>query len=208
MSESTGGFRGLLGIPQLYDALQSALGAGRFRAIVARDYVQAGVGDRLLDVGCGTGQMARFFPQADYLGVDLSERYVAFARARFGAWGRFVCGKAQKLPPEVAGSFDIVLAVALLHHLGEEEAMSFVRSAHGLLRPGGRFITVDPCYASGQSPVARFIIDRDRGLMVRDPGGYEQVAHAAFSHVQSEVRHDLARIPYTHCVLVCHRTEP
>src|SRR5208337_1602463 len=40
--------------------------------------------DRVLDVGCGSGSMsrliARSFPQADVVGVDLQEQYLDFAK--------------------------------------------------------------------------------------------------------------------------------
>jgi 2-polyprenyl-3-methyl-5-hydroxy-6-metoxy-1,4-benzoquinol methylase len=43
-------------------------------------------GDRVLDVGCGTGSLTRALPQigniASCTGVDLTEAYVEFARSR------------------------------------------------------------------------------------------------------------------------------
>ena len=39
---------------------------------------------RVLDVGCGPGTNTRHFATSDYLGVDLNEKYVEYARAKFG----------------------------------------------------------------------------------------------------------------------------
>ncbi|HYJ69452.1 MAG TPA: class I SAM-dependent methyltransferase [Nocardioidaceae bacterium] len=65
-----------------------------------------GSGDRVLDVGCGTGQMtravARVADTGDALGVDNSPRMVAQARALSDEEGldnvRFECGDAQSHP--------------------------------------------------------------------------------------------------------------
>src|SRR5581483_7609620 len=43
-------------------------------------------GDRVLDAGCGSGAIARLiarsYPQAEVIGVDLREHYLDFARTR------------------------------------------------------------------------------------------------------------------------------
>ena len=74
------------------------------------------------------------------------------------------------------------------------------------LGPGGRLVTIDPCYAQGQSPIARWIISHDRGTFVREEKGYRGLAERHFGRVRSQVRGDLLRIPYTHCLMIC--TEP
>jgi ubiquinone/menaquinone biosynthesis C-methylase UbiE len=52
-------------------------------------YLPVSPRDRVLDAGCGSGSMsrliARTYPQADVVGVDLRERYLDFARSRASA---------------------------------------------------------------------------------------------------------------------------
>lgn len=74
-----------------------------------------GARDRVLDVGCGTGNAALLAAAAgaDVVGVDCSERLVAVARQRAAAAGlfaEFLVGDALALPVADA-SFDIVLSV-------------------------------------------------------------------------------------------------
>ncbi|MGH3264643.1 MAG: hypothetical protein ACRDNS_21920, partial [Trebonia sp.] len=95
----------------------------------------------------------------------------------------------------------LVLAFGVLHHLDDRQAKEALRlAARGLARDG-RVVTVDPVYAPGQSHVARAIIARDRGQHVRTLDAYEALAREAFSTVQAVVRHDLLRMPYSHCIL-------
>jgi hypothetical protein len=55
----------------------------------------------------------------------------------------------------------------------------------------------------GQAWGARLLLALDRGRHVRDQAGYEALAHSAFDHVESGLRHDLVRLPYTHLVMEC-----
>jgi len=66
---------------------------------------------RVLDVGTGTGSIPRLlaerYPDAEIVGVDVSERMVDEARRNVGARARFQVADAQRLPfPD--GSFDLV----------------------------------------------------------------------------------------------------
>ncbi|SDE90117.1 Methyltransferase domain-containing protein [Blastococcus fimeti] len=91
--------------------------------------------DRVLDVGCGAGALARRLaatvPQVD--GVDRSPEMVAEARRLSPPNCSFDLGDALAL--DVApGSYDAVVSSAVLHHLPLAEALP--RMA-GWLRPGG-----------------------------------------------------------------------
>ena len=62
------------------------------------------------------------------------------------------------------------------------------------------FSTIDPCYVSGQSAIAKFLIDNDRGKYIRDQAGYERLI-SCVGKVRSRIFHDLLRIPYTQIVM-------
>jgi hypothetical protein len=47
------------------------------------------------------------------------------------------------------------------------------------------------------------LIKMDRGKNTRTPDEYVRLARGEFSSVQSVVRTDLNRFPYTHCILTC-----
>jgi ubiquinone/menaquinone biosynthesis C-methylase UbiE len=99
-------------------------------------------GMRVLDVGCGGGQfairLARRFPDARIVGLDLSPEQVARARSR-GASLRdrvsFVEGTAVELPFGEA-EFDVVYSIGSIKHWPDRERG--LRECARVLAPGGR----------------------------------------------------------------------
>jgi len=96
-------------------------------------------GDRVLDVGSGTGSLAlavlQEAPASRVVGVDPSPAYVAHARTRAGG-GRvtFEVGDAQRLRfPN--GSFDTSLALLVVTFIPDRAAA--VREMARVTRPGG-----------------------------------------------------------------------
>lgn len=138
--------------PRRYD-LTVALGlAGRgrrFRGYVA-DVLGVDPGDRVLDVGCGTGTLAlrlaeRAGPQGVVSGVDASPEMIAAARAKARARKvapTFQVATAQQLPfPD--GSFDAVVSSLMVHHLPEMDRVGAIREMLRVTRPGGRLLIVE-----------------------------------------------------------------
>lgn len=192
-----------LAIPWLYRLSQSLAG-GAGRATFVREYVRARSGDRVLDVGCGTGDLLETLPAGvEYVGFDLSERYVEAARARYGARGTFHCRPVGREAVAEPGGFDLAVACGVLHHLDDGAAGELMELARRALRPGGRLVTLDPCRFDGQTALRRFVVSLDRGRHVRAPERYRELAGASLSEVRLTVIEDLIRLPYTHVVLEC-----
>ena len=101
------------------------------------------------------------------------------------------------------GTFDLVMAIGVIHHLNDAQAAKLFELARRVLRPGGRLVTFDGCYVPRQSRIARWMLAHDRGRFVRTQEEYLRLASAHFSKVESQIRHDLLRIPYTHLILRC-----
>jgi SAM-dependent methyltransferase len=195
--------RSILETPAVYLAYQSLVGGVRARKICIRDYVRHAPGSVVVDIGCGPGYTTRWLPQSEYYGFDICEPYIAYARRKFGQAATFQCElftteTAAALPP-----VDVVLMMGLLHHLDDTECLELLRLAKSTLRPGGRVITLDGCYRQGQSPIARYLLDSDRGKYVRKVEGYERLAKKVFPEVAPAIREDLFFIPYTCVVLTC-----
>ena len=144
-------------------------------------------GAKLLDLGCGTGQLSRRLCEdgATVVGVDQSVRMVDRARAQHGDVDglQFVHGDARELPavlgPDAAGSFDAVFSNAALHWIPAEDHDDVLDGVSGLLTPGGAFVAE----LGGRGNVERIVgaVEaelRRRGYAVENPwyfpsvGGY------------------------------------
>ena len=101
----------------------------------------------VLDLGAGTGLFASFirqrYPEARLTLVDLSERMLDVARARFEGDPRvrFVVADYTKL--EGAASYDLIVSSLSIHHLTDEEKAALYRNVYAMLRPGGIFVNAD-----------------------------------------------------------------
>jgi SAM-dependent methyltransferase len=94
---------------------------------------------RLLDAGCGTGELAERAAAVlgcDVVGVDQSERMLELARAR-GV--EAVRADVVELPFH-DGSFDAVSASWMLYHLPDVDRA--LRELRRVLRPGGRLVAL------------------------------------------------------------------
>lgn len=98
MAQITSGLRSILSNPNVYDFLQNVLGAGKLRKELVRKYVRPYGGMKILDIGCGTGEILEYLPAVDYLGVDLSETYIRSAVDPYGERGEFHVGRADSAP--------------------------------------------------------------------------------------------------------------
>jgi ubiquinone/menaquinone biosynthesis C-methylase UbiE len=107
-------------------------------------------GARVVALGCGWGTLS--FALADrvgeVVGVDFSEKSVAFCRRRLEREGkgrvRFLLADAGGTGLE-GGAWDLVLAADLFEHLYPDDSVRVSAEAFRLLKPGGRFSVWTPC---------------------------------------------------------------
>ena len=97
-----------------------------------------------LDVGCGTGVLAERLDEAGYemTGVDPSEGMLDVLRRRSPAIGAVQASGASL--PLSDDSFDLVLTVAVLHHIADpEDVRQTLAEMVRVLKPGGRVLVWD-----------------------------------------------------------------
>lgn len=196
--------RSILAVPAAYRMWTNVVTGDTWRKHVA-EYIRPKQGDRVLDMGCGPADILTYLPEVDYVGIDISEEYIAAARERFGSRGRFECKAVRDVAIDEPSSYDLVLSTGVVHHLDDDEAARLFESARDALKPGGRLVTYDGCFVEGQSAVARRLLKMDRGQYVRIREAYTALASKAFSDVKVHLRHDMLRIPYTHIIMECTR---
>lgn len=201
------GWRKLLTHPQVYDAVQWTLGGPDAMSRYVREVIRPEPGARILDIGCGPGSIVGFLPKTvRYTGYDMNADYVLAARRRFRGQAEFFQGRVGATSPlPDAGSFDLVTANSLLHHLDDDDVHALMEAARVHLRPGGTFVTLDPVRVGGASPIARLLVGMDRGHRVRSAEGYRALLASAFDVIEDRVLDDLLRVPYTHYAARCTR---
>jgi ubiquinone/menaquinone biosynthesis C-methylase UbiE len=140
-----------IGTPRMYDLVTAVLFAGRrrqaFRALAMAS--GARTGDRILDVGCGTGYFVRMLaeiagPQGAVVGVDAAPEMIAHAssRSRAAANVSFEVGSAGALSFPDA-SFDVVVSSLTMHHIAPAEQLAAVQEMRRVLRPGGTLLIAE-----------------------------------------------------------------
>lgn len=97
----------------------------------------------ILDIGCGGGlftiRLARRYPQAQVVGIDLSSEAIAFAQEHLKHASpslsnlKFIHCSAAELPYSPQ-QFDIVTATLVCHHLTNEELILFLKQVSPLAK--------------------------------------------------------------------------
>lgn len=195
MSQITTGIRSILSSPLVYNSFQALVGTPNMRRYVIKKNITSGINYKILDIGCGTGELIEYLPKGfDYTGFDLSNDYIEYAKKKYGKLGSFQCMDVNDYG-ENAAQYDVVLIFTLLHHLNDAEAKTILKKAHQCLKPGGFTLSVDGVYFDGQDKLAKYILSKDRGQHIRHRDDYIKLAKDSYSSVEVEVKSNLFRMP-------------
>jgi len=141
-----------------------ALGRGKKDLLVERGLTRS---SRLLDVGCGTGQLTAALEEylgsgATYVGTDIALEAVDFCRQRHRRSNfRFVQSELTRVP--LAGEqFDWVYFGSVFTHMYPTEITALLADLARLLAPGGR-VVADAFFEPGIGTSRG-----DRGMVVID----------------------------------------
>jgi len=124
-------------IARRYDLLNDVMTLGLHRHWKQRLVELAGNPHDVLDLCCGTGDIALRF-ECQTVGVDFTEEMLRVAQSR--AAGNWVRSDALRLPFR-EGSFDVVSIGYGLRNLADIERG--LREIYRVLRPGGKLLSLD-----------------------------------------------------------------
>jgi len=135
---------------RVHEALVGLFFAGRRRAVYNRLVAlsEARHGDRVLDLGCGSGYLSRAVaeaigPDGTVVGVDPSEEAIESARRLTHLSNcTFAIGTAAELV-DPDNSYDVVVTSLMVHHLPEAMRVQAMREMFRVLRPGGHVLIAE-----------------------------------------------------------------
>ncbi len=134
---------------------------------------------RVLDVGCGPGTNTAHFGRMDYVGVDVSERYIRSARRRHRRTF-FVADVSRPFVRDV--TFDCILSNSLLHHLDDRSVRATLRNLRALLASDGHLHVLDLVLPKSWS-VAYVLAKSDRGDFPRSLNQWRELLCQYFEPV-------------------------
>ncbi len=124
-----------------YDTVMNIVGHGNSLETLA-ERIDLEAGDKLMDLGGGTGQLIDFLPEeADITLVDSSEDMLARARKKYNN-GKvdIVKGRGDDLP-QADDEFDYIVIADALHHF--DEINGTIQELDRVLKPGGEIIILE-----------------------------------------------------------------
>lgn len=141
---------GRFGHANFYDPIMRLTRERRWRGLALRE-LDPQPGERIVDVGCGTGTLALLLhaaqPRAQVLGVDpdLQVLGIAARKARdAGPTLRWQQGMGDELVRLLGeGSMDKATSSLVLHQCPMQTKRAILQAMHGVLRPGGRLVIAD-----------------------------------------------------------------
>ncbi|XP_064092781.1 uncharacterized protein LOC135205707 [Macrobrachium nipponense] len=161
-----------------------------------RDFVQdlnLQPGDRILDVGCGTGGSAFFMARyygAHVHGVDLSKNMIDIALDRLAREDGHIRDKVRFEVADITKvqydneSYDVIYSRDTILHIADKEKL--FRTLYRWLKPGGTLFITD--YCRGDQEHSKEFLDYviQRGYDLRTPKDYGKViAGAGFKDVKA-----------------------
>jgi len=124
------------------------------------DRVRGGLGQRVLEIGCGTGTITSFMVDRQLVvGIDVVDDYIRSTSHRFDDRPNIVVRRhdlTESIDPLRGYRFDSALSVNVFEHIANDERA--MKAVYALLEPGGTFTLLVPCH-----PALLGGFDRDIG---------------------------------------------
>lgn len=180
-------------LARFYDFACALAFLGRSYKSALLDAVTLQDGQKVLDVGCGTGQFIEILkerhPSVSAYGADPDASLLGMAEGnlrRKGLSAKFVQAYAEQLPfPD--DTFDMVSCILTLHHVPTGSKQQAVNELRRVLAPGGILLLSD--YGKKRIPVrgpGQFIFEQKANLVDHFAGRVPQYIKESGLHLETE----------------------
>ena len=142
-------------------------------------------GDRVLDVGCGTGTILKTFRDFQKInghGIDVEPNMLEVARRKCPDMDIRECS-CENTPYEDA-YFDTLTACMAYHHFPDKEA--FEKEALRILKPGGRLYIADPNLPHPIRKLVNFLCRNINGEFFSDKEFRERFEKQGFTYIGTQ----------------------
>ena len=123
---------------------------------------------KIIDLGCGTGNLSRKIlaahPKASLTCIDLAEKMLAMARAKIGKSRQVSFRQGDIRDFDYSSKYDAIVSSMALHHVERKEKPHFYRKLHNALRRGGIFYAID-IFVSSSSHLQRLFLKQWKAYM-------------------------------------------
>ncbi|MGI9009055.1 MAG: class I SAM-dependent methyltransferase [Streptosporangiaceae bacterium] len=156
-------------------------------AVIAAANAQPG--DRVVDLGCGSGQIALALAEAGALVLAVDGGAAALARLKATARDRALPGLEILVRPIdclslPARSADLIVTSYAMHRLRPADKERLVSASFHWLKPGGTLIVADMMFGRGSSRADRAMIrTKVRRLARRGLGGWWRIAKNGYKYL-------------------------
>lgn len=206
MDHIDSGLRGILKYSVMYDFFLRIIGYHNAMKILSDEYILAKYGQKILDVGCGSSLILNWLPDdIIYSGYDLNNNYISHNQKKYPQHN-FYCNRVSDMAIVENNSYDIAIAISLIHHINDLEVGDLFDSVHKALKPGGRFVTYDPVWTYSEGKIEYLIKKNDRGQHIRDSQQLLKFASKDFNGVDIHIRKNMGwYFPATVAIMVCRK---
>lgn len=133
---------------------------------------------RILDVPCGTGEFCMLFEASSYTGIDISQKYVDYARKTYKR--NFFCRDARQTGFENF-YFDKVLIIGFFHHLDDVSVKTVLKETKRILKKTGQILIIeDDPTSPNWDIIGKFLKTYDRGSRSRSDSVYKDILRKDF----------------------------
>ncbi|MFC4557274.1 class I SAM-dependent methyltransferase [Virgibacillus kekensis] len=127
----------------------------------------------VLDFGAGTGANCTLCKPGQYFGIDPDEKRINFAQKLYPDYD-FSVFQNDKISVE-NGTIDVILIIAVLHHIPSEKMKKYMEQFRKILAPGGIILAIEPCYFKGNRISNWYMKNNDNGSYIQNEQGYHDL---------------------------------